>query len=110
MKDILTIEEVRNILNLDEDYSISELEDLAHASTSFIFQKTGYKYEIEPLEPLAKQLARIYVRTIFYGKNGTDLEGSLDYTVGFISLITDLQNIVSESQRWTIKRLLRAEK
>ena len=95
LEKILTDEEVREILGLDNDYSESAIEDFSNSATYFIFQKTGYKNEpYKPILPLAKQLARLYLRSSFYGNDGHNMSDRLDYTIGINSLIKDLEDVV----------------
>lgn len=96
MGDILTIKEVRDALNLDFDYDNGELDRLSKTASSFIKRKTGYDFgsEVVNIEPLAKQAAMMYVKTLFYNGEGYNKEH--DYSLGLNSLIVDLQGIAQD--------------
>lgn len=95
---ILTIEEVRKAIFVDEDYDINELQRLGEVATSFIFEKTDYDFsKDEVIEPLAKHCAMLYVRQQYFGTRGYNPEH--DYQLGIASLIIDLQNIVLSKKK-----------
>ena len=96
MGDILTIQEVRDALNLDFDYDNTELDRLSKTASSFIKRKTGYDFgSVEAdIEPLATQAAMMYVKSLFY--NGEGYNKVYDYTLGLNSLLVDLQVIANE--------------
>lgn len=96
MGDILTTQEVREALNLDFDFDNLELDRLSKTASSFIKRKTGYDFSSDGvnIEPLAIQLARMYVKSLFY--NGEGYNKDYDYTLGLNSLIVDLQIIADE--------------
>lgn len=91
-KQLLTNEEVAKAIHVDPDYPRDDLQALAQAATSFVHQKTGYKFaEENPIEPLAKQCAKLYVRQLHYGAEGYNKEH--DYSLGIASLIEDLKDL-----------------
>lgn len=93
MKTILTVKEVAESINVDDDFNPSLLEEYAKTATSFIKEKTDYDFaQDEEIEPLAKQCARLYVRQLHYGLSGGYKKES-DYSYGINSFIIDLQNI-----------------
>lgn len=96
MINILTAEEVRQALYLDPDYDANKLANYSQLATSYVFQKTGYLVKAEnEIEPIAKQLAELYLKSNYYGDDGTGMNEHLDYTVGINSLIKDLEDIVN---------------
>ena len=95
MGNILTIQEVRDALNLDFDYETTELDRLSKTASSFIKRKTGFDFGSDTeIEPLATQAAMMYVKTLFY--NGEGYNKDHDYSLGLNSLIVDLQLIADE--------------
>ncbi len=89
---LLTHEEVAKAIHVDPDYPRDELQALAEAATSFVHQKTGFKFAEETvIEPLAKQCARLYVKQLHYGVDGYNKEH--DYSLGIASLIEDLKDL-----------------
>ena len=96
-KVLLTYEEVAKAIRVDPDYPKDELKAYAEAATSFVHQKTGYKFADDtPIEPLAKEWAKLYVRQLHYGADGYNKEH--DYTLGIGSLIEDLKDIARKKQ------------
>lgn len=95
LENILTNDEVREALSLDSDYNMYSIEDYSSSATFFVFQKTGYKAEPnEVVHPFAKQLAKLYLKSLFYGDDGLGMSEHLDYTIGINSLIKDLEDVV----------------
>lgn len=101
MRTILTKEEVAKAINVEPDFDNDQLEEYAELATSFIKEKTGYDIDdtrIPPeAKPLAKQLARLYIRQSHYGSNGYNKDH--DYSLGIAGLIVDVQNIVAYSKQ-----------
>ena len=96
MTNILTTEQVKQALYLDDDANSQMLEMYSRQATSYIFHKTGYDFSLDPeIEPLAVLCAQMYVRNIHFGSDGYKKEH--DYTLGIVSLITDLQ-IIAQSK------------
>lgn len=92
MANILTIEQVRKALYLDDDAEVEELEEYSRIASSFIKQKTGYDFaQDEEIEPLAIQCAKLYVRQMYFGNGGSNRDH--DYSLGIEGLIVDLQII-----------------
>lgn len=92
---ILNIEEVAKAISVDPDFDNDVLQGYAEAATSFVAIKTGHDFSRDnPMEPLAKQCARLYVRQLHYGNNGYNKEH--DYSLGIAGLIVDLQVILEE--------------
>jgi hypothetical protein len=95
MGDVLTVDQVRDALSLDFDYPTAELTELAQTASSFLIRKTGYDFSQDsPIEPLAIQAAKLYVRQQFFGADGYNKEH--DYSLGLTSLLIDLQSIAQE--------------
>jgi len=89
---ILTVEEVREALYLDYDYNVEELERLSQTASSYLFELTKYDFSQDnPIKPLAKQFAIMFIRSLFFGADGYKKEH--DYAVGMVSLGVHLQNI-----------------
>jgi|SRR5690554_2498509 len=89
---ILTIEEVRKALFLDYDYDSEELERLSQTASAYLLELTRYDFSQDnPIDPLAKQFAIMYVRSLFFGAEGYNR--THDYAVGMTSLGVHLQNI-----------------
>jgi hypothetical protein len=101
---ILTTDEVRKALYLDDDYDAAELDRLSKTASSFLYEKTGYDFskvsDGEEREPLAIQCAVLYVRDLFFQGNGYNKEH--DYNLGINSLIVDLQTIASRKKEVTV--------
>jgi len=97
MKQILTVEQMRQALYLDFDYDEEELVRLSILASSYLKNKTGYDWTSEDeIEPLAIQAAIEFVRMKFF--DNTNYKKENDYTVGLGSLIIDLQIIAEEKQ------------
>lgn len=93
MVEILTDLEVRKAMRVDEDYDDDEVESYQKLSTAFVYNKTGYFSNDETkINDLAKQLAKLYVRTQFYSSDNYNKD--YDYSLGINGLIQDLQGIV----------------
>lgn len=91
---ILTIEECRECLYLDDDFSTKALESYILTADSFIKQKTGYDFGKDLVkEPLAVLLAKLYIRELHFKKEDK-FNKEYDYSIGITSLIYDLQDIV----------------
>ncbi len=92
---ILTIDEVRAALYLDADFNSDRLKRYSEYATSFIKQATGYDFanvpEGEEIEPLAKQLAEMYVKQFHFENTAYSKEH--DYTIGIGMLVERLQDI-----------------
>lgn len=92
MQTILTVDDVRRALYLDYDYDVQELEDLAKAASAFLKEATGYDFaKDDPIHPLAKQAAKMYVATIFY--SGENYKKEFDFSYGLRSLLHILEDI-----------------
>ena len=97
---ILTAEQVRKALYLESDADTEELEELSLIASSFIEEKTGYDFGADnPIEPLATQLAKMYIRQIYFG--ATAYNRDYEYSLGIEGLIVDLQNIAKEKSDTT---------
>lgn len=95
MANILTNEEVRRALYLDEDADSSELEEYSRTASSYIKQKTGYDFGAdEQKEPLAISCAKLYIKQQHFGSANYNKEH--DYSLGITSLLVDLQIIAKE--------------
>lgn len=95
---ILTNNEVRQAIAQDGDFPADECERLSVLATSYIKQKTGYDFSQDvEIEPLAKELARLYIRQEYYGAEGYNKDH--DYSIGIASLIVDLQDIAKGKQQ-----------
>lgn len=95
MNKILTNDQVKKALFLDDDVDTQELEEYNMTASSFIFQKTGYDFGAdETKEPLAVLCAKLYIKQIYFGNSGYNKEH--DYTLGIASLIVDLQLLAKE--------------
>lgn len=93
MVEILTDLEVRKAMRVDEDYDDDEVTSYQKLSTAFVYNKTGYFSEdADKINDLAKQLARLYVKTQFYTSD--NYKQDYDYSLGINGLIQDLQGIV----------------
>lgn len=93
MVDILTDLEVRKAMRVDEDYDDDEVTSYQKLSTAFVYNKTGYFSDDETeINDLAKQLAKLYVKTQFYTSDNYNKD--YDYSLGINGLIQDLQGIV----------------
>ena len=93
MVDILTENEVRKAMRVDEDYDDDEIVSYQKLSTSFVYNKTNYFSDDETkINDLAKQLAKLYVKTQFYTSDNYNKD--YDYSLGINGLIQDLQGIV----------------
>ena len=96
VKLILTDAEVREAIYVDPDFSAARARHYAKLATSYLKQKTGYEWENDSeIEPLAKQCAMIYVRTIHF--EGSTYKKEHDYTFGISSLLIDLE-IIAQSK------------
>ncbi len=92
MANILTNEQVKEALYLDDDANLQMLEKLSRQATSFIFHKTGYDFSKDlEIEPLAVLCAEMYVRNVYFGSEGYNKQH--DYQLGISSLIVDLEII-----------------
>ena len=92
---ILTIDQVRKALYLDDDHDVEELEEYSRIASSFIKQKTGYDFAKDTeIEPLAIQCAKLYIRQTHFGSEGYNKEH--DYNLGINGLIVDLQIIAKK--------------
>jgi len=95
---LLSNEEVAKAIRVDPDYPKDELRALAESATSFVHQKTGYEFANEsPIEPLAKECARLYVRQLHYGMEGYNKEH--DYALGIGCMIEDLKDIARKKKQ-----------
>jgi hypothetical protein len=93
MINILTIDEVRKTMRVDEDYDSDEISSYQELSTEFVFNKTGYFSDDEKsINLLSKQLAKLYIKTQFYTSDNYNQD--YDYSLGINGLIQDLQGIV----------------
>lgn len=91
---ILSIEEVRSAIYADDDFDSEELERLSQLASSFIYEKTGYDFgKDDPVNPLAKQCARLYV--LQQHKQGDSYQYQYDYSFGIGGMLIDLQAIGS---------------
>ncbi len=91
---ILTNEEIREALFLDDDFPSSSLTEYGLLADAFIVKKTGYDYAnnmIASAEPLAKLLAKLYLKSIYY--EGFHKDEKMDYSIGINGLIGDLKDI-----------------
>lgn len=94
MANILSAAEIQVALFLDPDFDSDELERLSAVATSFIKTKTGFDFASEAtVEPLAKQAAIMYVRTLMYSNEQKNYNKEFDYSVGLVGIIQDLQTI-----------------
>lgn len=92
---ILNTEEVAKAINVDPDFDNDVLKSYAESATSFISIKTGHDFSKDsPIEPLAKQCARLYIRQLHYGSNGYNKEH--DYSFGISGMLVDLQVLLAE--------------
>lgn len=90
---ILTIDDCREALYLDQDFPTKVLENYIKIADRFIFQKTGYDFGSElDKEPLAVLLAKLYIRELHF-QQADKFNKNYDYTIGISSLIVDLQDI-----------------
>ena len=95
MTNILTNDQVKKALFLDDDADTQELEEYNMTASSFIYQKTGYDFGADAtIEPLATLCAKLYIKQIYFGNSGYNKEH--DYTLGIASLIVDLQLLAKE--------------
>lgn len=95
MKNILTIEEIRNALSLDYDYDPEELETLSQTASVFLFETVGYDFSQDnPIHPLAKQAAKMYAATTYY--SGINYKKEYDYSYGLTSTIKRLELIAKK--------------
>ncbi len=93
MVDILTENEVRKAMRVDEDYDDDEIVSYQKLSTAFVYNKTGYfSDDADVINDLAKQLARLYVKTQFYTSDNYNKD--YDYSLGINGLVQDLQGVV----------------
>lgn len=94
MTNILTNEQVKKALYLDDDADTEELDEYNMTASSFIFQKTGYDFGADDTkEPLAVLCAKLYIKQVYFGNSGYNKEH--DYTLGIASLLVDLQIIAN---------------
>lgn len=94
MGNILTNEQVKKALYLDDDADTVELEEYNMTASSFILQKTGYDFGSDLVkEPLAVLCAKLYIKQIYFGNSGYNKEH--DYALGIASLLVDLQIIAN---------------
>ena len=92
---ILNTEEVAKAINVDPDFDNDVLKSYAESATSFISIKAGHDFSKDsPIEPLAKQCARLYIRQLHYGSNGYNKEH--DYSFGISGMLVDLQVLLAE--------------
>jgi len=90
---VLTTDQVKKALSVDDDFDIVELERYAKLVSSFVKQRTRYDCtKVETVHPLAIQLGELYVKQMYYNGSG-DFNRNHDYTIGISSLIVDLQCI-----------------
>lgn len=95
---ILTIDDCREALYLDQDFPTKVLENYIKTADRFILQKTGYDFGNElDKEPLAVQLAKLYIRELHFQQEDK-FNKNYDYTIGISSLIVDLQDIARSKQ------------
>lgn len=95
MTNILTNDQVKKALFLDDDADTQELEEYNMTASSFIYQKTGYDFGADAVkEPLAVLCAKLYIKQIYFGNSEYNKEH--DYTLGIASLIVDLQLLAKE--------------
>lgn len=94
---ILTTDEVRKALYLDDDADDEDLEHYSEVASVYIEQKTGFNFASEvKVHPLAKQAAILYVRQLYY--TGEKYDPKHDYAIGLSSLIQDLQVIANDKK------------
>jgi hypothetical protein len=92
---VISIEEVRKAIRVDFDHDTDELNNLAEFASSYLEKVTGYDFGKEDtIEPLAKQAARLLVRTHFFSQ--TQYNKDFDYSMGLGGLIVQLQCIAAE--------------
>ncbi len=92
---ILTVEEVRQALYLDDDFPEEEATALAKVASSFIKEKVDFDFGSEdPIEPLAKQAAQMHVKHLYF--NGAGYNPAFDMTFGLTGILIDLQNLARE--------------
>ncbi len=95
VKYVLTESDVRQAIYADDDFSPAMVQHYRAIATSFLFQKTGYNWENEdPIEPLAKQCAILYVRSQHFGSQSFNKEH--DYNFGLVAHLTDLQTMADQ--------------
>lgn len=95
MANILTNDQVKEALYLDDDAKSTMLESLSKQATSFIFHKTGYDFSKDTeIEPLAILCAELFIRQIYFGSAGYNKQH--DYLLGIGGLIADLQIIAEK--------------
>lgn len=95
MKNILTNEQVKKAIYLDDDFDDDEmLGEYASWATSFISQKIGMDPTTLPegAKPIAVDCAKMLIRNRHFEQ--TDLRDKYEYTMGINNAITDLQDIV----------------
>ena len=92
---ILTLDQVAKAIYEDSDFDSFELQRLADLSSAYIKPQTGYDFALdEEKQLLAVECAIQYVRQTYFGSKGYNKEH--DYSLGIISLISDLQVIANE--------------
>lgn len=90
---VLTTDQVKKALSVDDDFDIVELDRYAHLASSFVKQRTRYDCtKAVTVHPLAIQLGELYIKQMYYNGSG-DFNRNHDYTIGISSLIVDLQCI-----------------
>ncbi|OHE41477.1 MAG: hypothetical protein A2Y16_05405 [Tenericutes bacterium GWF2_57_13] len=95
---VLTVDQVRKALSVDDDFDSTELDRYASLASAFVKQKTRYNFATDTVvHPLAVQLATLYCRQQYYNGAG-DYNKDHDYTIGISSLIIDLQ-CVADSKK-----------
>lgn len=81
-KSMFTIEQLKAMLDLDEDYSETQrLSDLSVRASSFIEVSTGKDFSsAKRIQPIAKDCAELWIRMRWY--EGTEYKKDYDFTLG----------------------------
>ncbi len=81
-KAIFTIAEMKEILNLDYDYSeTGRLERLSLSASQYLLDHTGYDWsKDETINPLAKDCAEMFVKQRWY--EGSEYAKEYDFAMG----------------------------
>ena len=97
--DILTIDDVKRELRLDDDFDEEIIKEYIADATSFIITKTEFDWTAEEsIHPLCKKCAKLYIKQSHYE---TPFSKEHDYTLGISALISDLNDVARRKRNGT---------
>lgn len=105
MNEIITKNEVVNILGLDYDFDNNTIEMYKNEASIFVISKTDYNYDLisqlkeqeqQQAKTLAKNIARRYLIESYFK---TQNDSQRDMTTGLVSAVVDLQLLVEKAKK-----------